>query len=239
MFIKKISKTNTKRAFIFIIVVIVITSITCFYIFITPKSELENQVPYPNTEEEAQNAILEYVEETEQGTDTYIKWVDFKGTYSILKKLSTLDINSHKNNEEIKFNWIELMAYLACKYGGDFSKFQQSDLDKLVNSLKNGSTIEELSQDFKLYDYYYESYDAIFHEYIGEYTIQTTDENGNKVYKTDYGLKVFSPIAKGYSFSHYKDFGTSRSYGYKRKHLGNDLLRKYRNANNCCRVWLC
>ena len=32
------------------------------------------------------------------------------------------------------------------------------------------------------------------------------------------------PIAKGYNFSHYDDFGNSRSYGFKRTHLGNDLM---------------
>jgi murein DD-endopeptidase MepM/ murein hydrolase activator NlpD len=35
---------------------------------------------------------------------------------------------------------------------------------------------------------------------------------------------VFSPIAKGYGFSHYDDFGNGRSFGYRRKHLGNDLM---------------
>jgi len=37
-------------------------------------------------------------------------------------------------------------------------------------------------------------------------------------------LKVFSPIAENYGYSHYDDFGNSRSFGYRRKHLGNDLL---------------
>ena len=49
---------------------------------------------------------------------------------------------------------------------------------------------------------------------------QYKDENGEK----QYGLKVYSPIAKGYHYSHYEDFGAARSYGYKRMHLGNDLL---------------
>lgn len=234
MFIKKVSKTNINRAIIFIFIIIAITVISCLYIFNFTKPQSNEEIPYPNTEEEAQNTIEEYVEESEKGNETYIKWVDFKGTASVLSKLSKLDITSHQNNEDVKFNWIELMSYLACKYGGDFSKFKQSDLDTLTNKLKSGETIENLSKDYKLYNYYYESYDAIFHEYIGNYTMQTTDENGNKVYKTNYGLKVFSPIAKGYSFSHYKDFGTARSYGYRRVHLGNDLLRKYWNSYNSC-----
>ena len=39
-----------------------------------------------------------------------------------------------------------------------------------------------------------------------------------------YGLKAFSPIAAGYPWSHYPDFGAQRSYGYARPHLGNDIL---------------
>ena len=45
-----------------------------------------------------------------------------------------------------------------------------------------------------------------------------------KIMEERYGLKVFLPIAKNYSFSHYDDFGNSRSYGFKRVHLGNDLM---------------
>ena len=39
-----------------------------------------------------------------------------------------------------------------------------------------------------------------------------------------YGLKAFSPIAAGYGYSHCSDFGVSRSFGFRRKHLGNDLM---------------
>ena len=45
-----------------------------------------------------------------------------------------------------------------------------------------------------------------------------------KSYQENYGLKAFLPIAKNYNFSHYDDFGNSRSYGFKRTHLGNDLM---------------
>ena len=50
------------------------------------------------------------------------------------------------------------------------------------------------------------------------------NQTGQKEKVTEYGIKAFLPIAKNYSFSHYKDFGTARSYGYKRVHLGNDIM---------------
>ena len=220
---------------IFIITILITIIIYLFYL----SNKQTNEAPSITSEEDVQNMIEEYVEESKKNSNTYIKWVDFKCTSNILNKLSKLDIYSHINNEDVKFNWIELMSYLSCKYGGDFSKFKQSDLDKLVSNLKSGSNILDLAKNYKLYNYYYESLDAIFHEYIGEYTIQSEDKNGKKTYKTGYGLKAFCPIAKGYSFSHYKDFGSSRSYGYKRVHLGNDLLRKHWNSYYRSRIWVC
>lgn len=207
--------------------------------------DISNEFDIDNfSAEDYLNSIIEEVEQEEINNEntkssSYIKWVDFKGTASIMSKLTRLDIESHINNEDVKFNWIELMSLLACKYGGEFSKFKQADLDTIVNDLKSGKTVTELSANYKLYNYYYESLDAIFHEYVGKYSIQVGDVSGNKIYKTDYGIKVFSPIAQGYSFSHYKDFGASRSYGYKRVHLGNDILRQYWNPYCCCGIRIC
>ena len=93
-----------------------------------------------------------------------------------------------------------------------------------MERLKNGENINEITKDMKLYSYYIEAYTAILKEFIGNYQIETIDENKNKVYKEKYGIKAFLPIAKNYGFSHYDDFGNSRSYGYKIVHLGNDLM---------------
>ena len=127
----------------------------------------------------------ELVEDLEK-EKSYIKWVDFKGTAVVLKKLADTDINSHVNNEQIQFNWIELMAYLGCKYGGDLSLFKDKDLENLLNSLREGKTMNELTANMKLYNYFFQSYDAIFHEYIGEYEIATVDEQENKKYVKKY-----------------------------------------------------
>ena len=151
---------------------------------------------------------------------SYIKWIDFSPQYNVLVDTSTLDIRSHTNNEEIKYNWIELLAYLACKNGGNFNSYKISDLNNLVDKIKAGNSIEELTSDLKNYSYYYKSYSAILGEFIGEYEIQ----DSNIGFQKKYGIKAFLPIAKNYSFSHYDDFGASRSYGYRRTHVGNDLM---------------
>lgn len=154
----------------------------------------------------------------------YIKWVDFKITSEVLTKTAKLDIDSHNSNSEIKYNWIELLSYLACKNGGDFKKFDEHDLNTLLEQLQNGKTIKELTKNMKYYNYYYESYSAVLSEFIGNYSIETEDENGTTSFQDKYGIKAFLPIAKNYAFSHYDDFGASRSYGFKRSHLGNDLM---------------
>ena len=163
-------------------------------------------------------------DEASEEKKDFIKWVDFSVPYSVLNATAKLDIDSHNNNEDIKYNWIELLAYLASQNGGNFKSFKQKDLNNLVSKLKEGQTIEELTQNSKTYNYYYEAYSAVLSEFIGNYSIETLKEDGTKCFTEKYGIKAFLPIAKNYSFSHYDDFGNSRSYGFKRTHLGNDLL---------------
>ncbi len=193
-----------KKLFIFLILFIVFfSSILIFYSFandLTPSNEISGE------------------------KKNFIKWVDFKVTSEVLNLTAKLDIDSHNKNEEPVFNWIELLAYLACKNGGNFKNFNSNDLTNLVKLLKDGQTMEELTQNMKFYDYYYESYSAILDGFLGSYSIEVPQEDGSKVYEEKYGLKAFLPIAKNYAFSHYDDFGNSRSYGFKRTHLGNDLM---------------
>lgn len=154
----------------------------------------------------------------------FIKWVDFNVTYEALTKTAQLDIKSHNSNSEIKYNWIELLAYLACKNGGNFKNFKEADLNTLIKKLDSGLTIEDLTAKMKYYDYYYESYSAVLSGFIGNYSIEIENEDGTTTFQEKYGIKAFLPIAKNYSYTHYDDFGNSRSYGFKRKHLGNDLM---------------
>ena len=161
---------------------------------------------------------------TESSDGNFIKWVDFNVTSEALSKTAKLDIDSHNSDTEIKYNWIELLAYLACKNGGNFKNFKQNDLDKLVVQLKNGKSIQDLTQNMKYYNYYFNAYSAVLSGFVGNYSVEIADENGTTHFEDKYGIKAFLPIAKNYSFSHYDDFGASRSYGFKRTHLGNDLM---------------
>lgn len=168
--------------------------------------------------------INHFVKANEPKEESYIKWVDFSPSYTILEKTANLDIKSHNDNSPVKYNWIELLAYLSSKYYGNLSSFNQKDLDSLIQQLNEGKTMEELSNNMPNYNYYLESYTSILSQFIGEYEIEVDSGSGEKTFQKKYGLKAFLPIAKGYSFSHYDDFGASRSYGYKRSHLGNDLM---------------
>ena len=140
----------------------------------------------------------------------FLKWIDFNVSIEALNATYKLDVNSY--NSDFHYNWIELLALLACKYGNNFDRFKQKDLDQFAKKIKDSGSVQEVAKDMKYYDYYYEAYSAILREFLGLREDET------------YGMKVFLPIAKNYSFSHYKDFGTSRSYGFSRTHLGNDLM---------------
>ena len=161
---------------------------------------------------------------SEPSNDNFIKWVDFNITSDVLLKTANLDITSHNSNSEIKYNWIELLSYLACKNGGNFKNFKQTNLDKLVDQLQNGKSMQELTQNMKYYNYYFNAYSAVLSGFIGNYSIEVEDNSGITHFEDKYGIKAFLPIAKNYNFSHYDDFGASRSYGFKRTHLGNDLM---------------
>ena len=170
------------------------------------------------------NSIDSNLNITSDYSKNFIKWVDFNVSYDALNDTSKLDISSHSNNSDIKYNWIELLAFLACKNGGNFKNYKKSDLDSVVSKLNYGCSMSDLTRDLKYYDYYFESYSAILSNFIGNFSIEKELDDGSYTFVDSYGLKAFLPIAKGYSFSHYNDFGNSRSYGFKRTHLGNDLM---------------
>ena len=166
---------------------------------------------------EAEEAEAQVAEQQQK----FIKWLEFDVPEEALSRALGYDIKSRQ--EAVQLHWIELLAYLAAKNGGDFSGYKAADLDELVGKLKGGATMEELTCDMKYYAHYLEGYTAVLGGMAGDFEAET-EENGVKTVQRKYGLKAFSPIAAGYGYSHYDDFGNSRTYGFARKHLGNDLM---------------
>ncbi len=159
----------------------------------------------------------------EEKEKNFIKWVDFNVPCEAMKKAIALDIKSQE--KEVKLNFIELLSCLAAQNGNNFSRYKDKQLDAIAAKLNSGTTVEELKANLKYYNYYHDAYSAIFSGFVGPYEIEVPDENGGgKHWEKRYGIKLFSPIAKNYPYSHYDDFGSSRSYGFSRLHLGNDLM---------------
>lgn len=155
----------------------------------------------------------------------YIKWVSFDVSHKALDRAYRYDVETV--DSEVHLNLIELLAYLGARYGGDFSRYKEKHMTDLAEKLSSKKeTMDELTKDMKYYDYYYEAYSAVLGGMVGEYKIEVKDESApnGKRWEEKYGLKAFLPIAKFYPYSHFDDFGVSRSYGFKRKHLGHDMM---------------
>ena len=159
---------------------------------------------------------------TSDSKKDFIKWVDFKVTENALSDCYNAEISAYKDGK--KLDWIECLAYLGARYGGDFSRYKKADLTEFTEKILKGEKAEKICSDLKYYNYYKEAYSAVLGGFVGKYEIETINENNLRKINKKYGLKAFSPIALGYYYSHYNDFGSSRSYGYKRKHLGHDLM---------------
>lgn len=219
----------------------------------------------------AQNAVSDIREKE------YIKWVEFNVTCEAMKKACQYDLDTY--GEKIHLNWVTLLAYLGAKYGGDFTRYKEKDMEEIAELLQNGDKTEEkLAQEMKYYSYYREAYGAVLDGMVGEYemeypiaadsgemeedtaqneeaseknvdeaaekganqnidaaagadsemsTVESDGVNSGVVsteWKKVYGLKAYHPIAKGFPYSDYDDFGVSRSYGYRRNHLGHDMM---------------
>nr|WP_306817565.1 M23 family metallopeptidase [Acetatifactor muris] len=162
----------------------------------------------------------------------YIKWVDFTVSYEALCKAYDWDVKTHGSEHEI--DWVELLAYTAAKTGGAFGKDALKTMEKAAEKLSAGEvTMEELTKELKYYAYYKEAYDAAIGGLVGEYWEEDPEApQGNPAegtaertgYIKKYGLKGYFPLARGFDYNHYDDFGAGRSYGYKRKHLGHDMM---------------
>lgn len=189
------------------------------------------------------------------GKKDFIKWVDFTVPCEAMTQAFRYDVATCQ--EDIHLNWIDLLAFLGSRYGGDFSRYKASDMERLADRLKNGASLDELTKEMQHFRYYQEAYSAVLGGLVGFYDIEIPasqapafaleggfdsrpggsdsrpESSGSrpeepfaeqKVWVTKYGLKAFHPLAKNFPYSHYDDFGVSRSYGFRRQHLGHDMM---------------
>lgn len=144
-----------------------------------------------------------------------IKWVDFNIPYESLKYAMDVDIASFDKEKHI--SWIDILALAACRTGG---RCGIVSVKKAVADLEGDKSAKDLAGDVgKYFDYYHEAYTAALGGMLGSFAIEKDGE-----WVATYGLKAYSPVAAGYGYSHCDDFGVSRSFGFARKHLGNDLM---------------
>ena len=144
-----------------------------------------------------------------------VRWVDFDVPYESLEYALSQDILTAQQEKHV--SWIDSLALAGCRTGG---KCGLSSVKKAVSDLKGDKSPEELlGSNDRYFDYYHQAYEGVLGGLVGSYAIE---KDGKWV--PTYGLKAFSPIAAGYGYSHYNDFGAARSFGFRRKHLGNDLM---------------
>lgn len=227
LFNKDIRFSNVSRHHIIIYIeVIILTFLLVSLFFISPGGKLS--FPVVNQDSNASPSEAK----------KFIKWVDFDVTARAMQEAFRYDVNTCQSEPHL--NWVDLLAYLGAKYGGDFSRYSTKDLDGLAEQLLSGKTMEELTAKMTHYSYYREAYGAVLDGLVGQYDIQISSQNAplyatpallpdgtqdpDKVWVKKYGLKSFSPIAKGFPYNDFDDFGVARSYGYRRQHLGHDMM---------------
>ena len=154
--------------------------------------------------------------------DEVLHWVEFNVDYPALQRALEIDIASQ--GEEKPLDWIDILALAAVKVGGNGITVR--GVNEAAEQLRKDKSPQELlGSQYKYFAYYRRAYGAVLGGLVGSYAIEVTNkESGECEWVPTYGLKAFSPIAAGYGYSHYEDFGNRRSYGFARRHLGNDLM---------------
>ncbi len=154
--------------------------------------------------------------------EDYIHWVDFNVGYPALHQALELDIASQGMDQQL--SWIDILALAATRCGGN--NISVRAVNAAAEELRGKQSPEELlGKQYKYFAYFQEAYGAVLGGLVGNYAIEVTDsETGEREWVPAYGVKAFSPVAAGYGYSHYADFGNRRSYGFARRHLGNDLM---------------
>ena len=153
----------------------------------------------------------------------HIRWMEFDVPVAVLSQAMDYDIKFHKTGTPVY--WVDLLAYGAARHWGKFPREQRcAHIDSVMKKIAEGQDIESLTEGLKLFPFYREAYGAVLGWMVGEYEVKTPRAEGPQTWERRYGLRAFFPLARGYNYSHFDDFGARRSYGYSRPHLGHDFM---------------
>lgn len=184
----------------------------------------------PTAAEADNNAINAYLDvsasaaadsENSIYTEGNIRYIEFTPTAAALRAASAYDIRTHGTDKFI--SWIDILAAWAAKNGGSFSAFSEKKMSVLTESILSLGAKKAAGNE-RLFDYYSEAYGAVLGGMLGEYAAVSRADDGSETTESLYGIRAFSPIASGRWYNDYDDFGASRSFGYRRRHLGHDML---------------
>ena len=67
-------------------------------------------------------------------SEHFIRWVDFDVTADAMTQAFRYDVDTCQ--QDLHLNWVDLLAYLGARYGGDFSHYQASDMTEAAEQLK-------------------------------------------------------------------------------------------------------
>ena len=148
-------------------------------------------------------------------TQDFIKWVDLNASSQIMQKAYELDLKTYNTDKHAEF--IDTLAYITAINGNKFNyKTDIKTFNAMVAKLENTDSVKTILGENKYFKYYKEAYTAIFSDFIGTYKNSDNEEK--------YGLKNYHPIAANFGFGEGDDFGNSRAFGFKRRHLGHDIF---------------
>ena len=105
------------------------------------------------------DTVMEVTAHPSSAKRDFIRYAEFNVPYEALETAMQADIDSYGSERHI--NWIEPLAYLGAKYGGNFSSYKKKDLASILEKLKNGENMDDLAKDMKYYPYYYQVYSAV------------------------------------------------------------------------------
>lgn len=145
-----------------------------------------------------------------------VKWVDFNASEWALREC--LRCEREFAGSDCGYTFSDAVAYLAYRNGNKFSvKKDKATLRALCERLRGGEKFADILPQTDYMAYLRTSYGAVLSPLVGDYVDEQTGERRH-------GLRCAFPLAAGHWYNHYDDFGNARSYGFRRLHLGHDIM---------------